>query len=56
LQAAGCALSWCYPIKNVIKKRSIFFDAEGVKTFILKTVETGFSSEICYLLDLPNGW
>jgi len=56
LQAAGCALSWCYPIQNVIKKRSIFFDAEGVKTFILKTVETGFSSEICYLLDLPNGW
>jgi len=37
LQAGGCALSWCYPIKNVIKKRSILFYEEGEKVFILKT-------------------
>jgi len=24
LQEAGCALPWCYPIKNVTKKTSIF--------------------------------
>jgi len=29
-------LSWCYPIKNVTKKRSIFFDEKGVKVFVLK--------------------
>jgi len=38
LQAAGCALSWCYPIENVVKKRSIFFD-EGVKVFMLNLLK-----------------
>jgi len=38
-------LFWRYPIKNAIKKISIFFDEEGVKVFILKTVETGFGKE-----------
>jgi len=45
LQAAGGALSWCCPFTKVIKKRSIIF-GEGVKIFILKTVETGFRSGI----------
>jgi len=56
LQAGGCALSWCYPVKNVIKKRSIFFDEEDVKVFVLKNCWTRFWSGICYLLNLPNGW
>jgi len=56
LQAAGCTLSWCYPIKNVVKKRSIFFD-EGVKAFMLKNCWNRLWSEICcYLPNLPNGW
>jgi len=56
LQAGGCDLSWCYPIKNFIRKGSILFDEKGVKVFILKTVETGFWSGICNLLNLPNAW
>jgi len=57
--AAGCALCWCYPIKNVMKKITrlcIFFDEEGAKFSSGKTVGTGFWSGICYLLNLPNGW
>jgi len=45
LQAAGCALSWCYPIKNVIRKINVFFDEEGVNVFIVKTAETAFGQE-----------
>jgi len=44
LQAAVCALSWCYPFKNVMKKRSIFFD-EGVKVFIWKNCWNRFLAE-----------
>jgi len=37
MQAAGCALScWFYPIKNVIKERTILLDEEVAKVFILK--------------------
>jgi len=34
--ANRCALSWCYPIKNLMKKINIFVDEEGVNVFILK--------------------
>jgi len=44
LQAAVCALSWCYPIKNVTKKRNVFFD-EGVKVFIKKLLKQVFGQE-----------
>jgi len=46
------AASWfvlVLPIKNVMKKTSIFFDEEGVKFSSSKRVGTGFWSEICYL-------
>jgi len=45
LQAARCALSWCDPIKNLIKTRSIFVDEEGVKFSPWKTVERTFGQE-----------
>jgi len=35
LQAAGCAMALCHPIKNVIKKRNILFDEEAAKAIIL---------------------
>jgi len=46
--AAGCALCWCYPIKNVMKKITrlcIFFD-EKVQSFHLeKPLEQVFGRE-----------
>jgi len=44
LKAGGCALSWFYPIKDVIKY-SLFFDVEGVKVFILKNCQQVFGQE-----------
>jgi len=31
LEAAGCALSWCYPIENVMKNINVLFDEEVAK-------------------------
>jgi len=39
MQAAGCALSWCYPIKKFrVKSKN-----EGVKVFVLKNCWNRFS-------------
>jgi len=55
--SSNITLSWCYPIKNVIKNINIYFDEEGEQFSSWKTVKTSFFwSGHCYLLDLPNGW